>query len=1345
MAEVVPAWARKREPDTFAGDAETVPDWALDTPPDWTASSPEKPAPAADVPAAPAVPLARPAEPVAPPRSTFTPAEQAADETGNRAGANRRELSRAIQAAPSAQVRTVLEGEQARIQLPAPPSPQPGSELGQRATLHLPKRPTAVLPAKKPPPEASNLPGFIFKDFIPGAVESTFGGLYNAGVGALTALPAAGAAALEGLDPNLEGTDFIDRFRARHQAAGGLLEWPMQTYTGERAVEMQSELVDFALDKLGFAVANAFGPMSGAMVKGGLAAMLAGAGLRLGKGTGLKATIDRSLEPTFDPLSDAPGGRAEPQLPQALSVRSDVEPSAPKTMPALAGPGPEPQMGAVPQIPLRTIEKPRLKGPVGVLGPPQDVSTPMGSAPPETASSAVPKVRDAQLDAPAAAGTFALPAAQNAPGSTQPSQGPLPRPPRAQPSPATPAPESGGFTPPDTETEYTAGRNIASDVRKGGAAGGEQYVKLPQAVFWKGPTGKLDAALFDSGKQFKTESTDGKIRADAVANKAAAFDRLQALMRYFLLEDKSIPANLKDPYRQFLTDDGTQISRDRLQQGATAYNVRVSTLLKNARRANEGQGVAIEAPAWRGEEPPAPSGPRGASPSRTQEGGTPQLPEAPGIERPPEVKAALDEPDAVKASSDEYGPGTLGANPMFDPALWKKALGLMSKLADKTSKPVRAWFDAAQTVPDTAVPVLASSWEYALKVGAAKLQAETDLYHKTDTATLARDYKTAVAEALALDPQYLGRPGISVPRTPREAVQQIELARRHTAKIELQRDLVSSGYASPVPLEGYSQSALNLADMKTSAGRSLYIRDDAKAIIDQMVGAHDVAQQAYRNSGLLGAAEAVNQASVGLIMFNPGFHVVTVAGRAAPFIFNKLGTNSILAKLPEGMRKLQDRDYMYDLMKNKGYQPMRIRDSQQALGGQMGAVEKAFRRIGLDKPYDFWRTVHNKVMVDTVNKIQMSFYLMKVDDLVKTGMPRDAAELAASRMSNLIGGNLPKHEINQLWHQILGSTMFSRGYTSTVVRQATRAVTEDKILMAALAKRGHTPETVAKAVKQYRTELQKALALDYIVMQLTGNLINYAMTDGVEDRYGVKRRHFSWDNKPKDKPMGSRPDKMDYAFPDRIYIGQAKDGKDVYMENPLRTTRDQMLFFTQGKELAAGEKPKWLSRKLGTLAGLTEDAVLGQDRGGRPMRDTLDVAANVFGRMTPLDFKTPAEAVRMSSFDYFADALSGALSDPAMIALKLGGLQPHEEGTDPTVGASAKVKREQDKVWAEAGEIKRNWPNLGAEARAAALKRLREIGEPAGIKEHVLEKYVEGTEASKAQRKRVTRGEKVFE
>lgn len=1543
-------------------------------------------APAASVaPAEPAKPVALPtAELPAPIVTTtpagkpvagtglLTPAEHAEDEARNRTPENQAELERGIRAAPTTQARETLERERDRIQLPAAPVSQSnpkrdtnGTQPGQRATLRLPTRPTAVLSPKKPAPEQSNLPGFIFKDFLPGAVESTFGNLYNFGVDALTALPAMAAAGVEGLDPNMAGTDFIDRFKSRHAAATDLLGSPMQTYTGQRASELQGELVDFALDKVGAAVASTLGPVTGALTKGTLAAILAGAGLRLGKGTGLKAPIQRMNEPTFDPLSDAPGGPTEPKLSRLPNV-SDREPQLGRTIEIIGGAN-EPKLGNVPQIPIPTREKPRIRlTPEQVTGrtyeAPPDVSTPLGSdpAPTPTVGAQTARTADPQLDAPAPAGLFAAPAAPKAPESTQPTTGPLPSPPRATSKGAEAAPADPGFKVPDTDTEYTAVRNIASDVRKGGTAGGEQYVKLPQNVFWRGETGKIDAALFDAGKQFREEGT-----------KAAAFDRLQTLMRYFLLEDKSIPANFKDPYRQFLTDDGKQISRDRLMRGAQAYNVQLSSSLNKARRANEGQGVAIEAPAWRGDQgppppvgnsgSPAPDVPKTGAKLQKNVSGTPELPPAPVIERPPEVKAALaeaearykerrkliesepqykgeedrrpaklkalgmkyaaekrqitgeltkrefeakekfersnykgkrvtadgqggevvgtpfgkvkvklddgtvktfereqisDPPGAVKAKpaantdeginynkdtlltaiaklggiaqsemvdilgesvkagrvsnaakaafkkagmgidkmfealtekgfispeaggdinwlknairdehdlgksvysmfadedvvfrklQEEYGPGTLGANPMFNPQLWKKTLASASKVAGTVSKPMRAWFDAAQTIPDTAVPALATSWEYARKVAAAKQQAEIDLYRKTDAQTLARDYRTSVNEAIALDPKFMTRPGIKVPSTPREAIQQTELARRHVAKLELQRDMVSTGYASPVAIQGYSQSSLNLADMKSASGKPLYIRNDAKAIIDQMVGAHDVAQAAYRNEGLLGALEGINQGTVGLIMYNPGFHAVTVAGRAAPFIFNKLGTNSIIARFPEAFAKVQDRDFMYDLMKNKGYQPMRIRDSQNALGGQMGTVEKLFRKTGMDKPYDWWRMVHNKVMVDTVNKIQMSFYLMKVDDLVKAGSPRDAAELAAARMSNLIGGNLPKEEMNQLWHQILGSTMFSRSYTSTVVRQATRAITEDKILMAELAKRGHTPATVRKAVEQYRGELGKALLLDYAVMQVTGNVLNYALTDGVEDRYGNNKRHFSWDNKPKDKPMGSKPDAMDYAFPDRIYVGKGKDGKDVYMENPLRTTRDQMLFFTQGKELAAGEKPKWLSRKLGTLSGVAEDAILGQDRGGRPMRDPLDVAANVASRMTPLDFKTPAEAIRMSSFDYFADSLKSALSDPGIIALKVVGLQPHEESGDPTAGASRRVTVEQNKVWAEAGEIKRNWPNLSEPAREAALKRLREIGERAGMKEHQLERYVSESESTKGQRKRVIKGEKVFE
>jgi hypothetical protein len=360
---------------------------------------------------------------------------------------------------------------------------------------------------------------------------------------------------------------------------------------------------------------------------------------------------------------------------------------------------------------------------------------------------------------------------------------------------------------------------------------------------------------------------------------------------------------------------------------------------------------------------------------------------------------------------------------------------------------------------------------------------------------------------------------------------------------------------------------------------------------------------------------------------------------------------------------------------------------------------------------------------------------------MRAGEARDAAELSAVRQANNIGGNLPKAEMNQIWHQILGGALFSRGYSSTVVRQATSAITKDKILMARLQRRGYTPEAIAKLIDQNREDIAKGLVLDYAHMLIWGNLINYAMTmDGkTKDRNGEYKPHFAWDNPSKDGHTG-KPSKSEYLFPDRISMGLAKDGNPAYMENPLRTMRDIILFFLQGWEVASGEKPTWLNRKLG-FVGLGKDMVAGVDASGRPIRDPLDRLVDVAGRVTPFDLHAPAEAIRMNSLPYFTDALSGALSDPLTTGLKLGGLQPHEETGDAEAAQYSRLMKEEAKVRAEASEIKKNWPRLSPQARKDAMDRLEKIGEPLGMKF----KREDATEISPRQRKQINKAGGFFE
>lgn len=670
----------------------------------------------------------------------------------------------------------------------------------------------------------------------------------------------------------------------------------------------------------------------------------------------------------------------------------------------------------------------------------------------------------------------------------------------------------------------------------------------------------------------------------------------------------------------------------------------------------------------------------------------------------------------MRDEAEGYEPGTFGANPFANPAIIKQAWKDAASVAGQLTRPMRQFFDSVQTTPNSALRAVNVGWNYAREIAAAKEMGRRDvqaLQRRTvTTQDLQQDFYRAVSDARSVDPNYQPRPFT----TPQEMINATEHARRDAAKWRLQQALLNLGYASPNKVAGFEQLTANIGDLRTRSGKPLYIRKDAHSVIDQLVGAHDLAMQMQYNESFWGKLEAVTHGTTSMIMWNPGFHAFTVSTRAAPFAMLKV-KNNLVTNMIEGEGKFRDRDFMYDAMK-KGLQPMASRESPEAIGSNMGLVEKWMRKTGVTgKAYDVYQVMHNKVMVDTVNRIQMGVYLMKTKDFMQQGMARAEAEQAAARFANTIAGNLPKEDMGRIWHHVLGDAMFSRSYTSTVTRNVTRALVKDRVLMAQLKAKGMGQADIDKAVGKYSSALAVGLLMDYAAMQVMGNVLNYFTTamQGEPDRYGNKRGHFSWDNTPRDRPIGSKPTSADYLMPDRIFLGRDDKDKPVYISNPLRTTRDMIKFLAQPAQLAQSKRLEWLSNKVHPNVNLAIESLTGRDiRTGNEIDENAGI--RYLERTLPLlPIKTAHEAIEVGSLDYFTNAMQAPIRDLVSTGATMAGLQPHTERGDPTTAMAGKQREAEQEMWAEVRKIGQTYDRLGPEARTKVEDRLVKLAEKKNI------------------------------
>jgi len=673
--------------------------------------------------------------------------------------------------------------------------------------------------------------------------------------------------------------------------------------------------------------------------------------------------------------------------------------------------------------------------------------------------------------------------------------------------------------------------------------------------------------------------------------------------------------------------------------------------------------------------------------------------------RPPEGSEARD--------LEDYGPGTLGANPMMDPALIKDAL-------DSGIKNVAGWANAIQNASDTAKEAIAPLHEYARSIQAAKETAQRDVIDGEARAPQIReDYVKSMQDAYAVNPRFQS----VKPSTLKEAAREIERAKREVAAAKLRRWLLDNGYAirrhadeAPGSEDIYREPSINLRDLHDSTGRSLLIREDAIPLAEQMVGAHDIGQQRAYSKSWQGRAEALNHATVSWLMQNPLFHLVTTAGKSLAYTVPGIKRGSILEYLGSAKDAINDRAVFNDMVQH-GMQPFPVRSKMEPTGAEAGAFEGAMKSLGITKPYEFYQWMHRHILADSVNRIQTAFYQMRLEQLVKQSQARgeqltpehmDVLKTTAAQESNPIGGNLPKEEMNQTLYRALGLGLFSRGLQASTVRMLTRTVENNEIVRSVAESKGFSPKEAKIITDRNRNFLMAGLALDYVVMQSVANALNYATTSfyNEPDKNGKKGGHLVKDN------PGSTAASL--FFPNSIFLkpklgpdGQPT-GEGIYISNPVRTMRDIIEYAMIPYELATGQKPQVLFNKFSPLANLAKNVGTGTDWAGRPMGGASDVLAETASSAMPAPFgdlpRYAVEAARSGNFSFLTEGIKKML-DPEMSVPVLLGMQPHVSSKDPTTTQeAAQQSAEEKKLWARVSRVKQLSKDMDPATREAQIE-----------------------------------------
>lgn len=556
------------------------------------------------------------------------------------------------------------------------------------------------------------------------------------------------------------------------------------------------------------------------------------------------------------------------------------------------------------------------------------------------------------------------------------------------------------------------------------------------------------------------------------------------------------------------------------------------------------------------------------------------------------------------------------------------------------------------------------------------------------------------------DPKYVSD---RLPKTPAEAAKQAYWYAKQSAVRRFQREGWETGLLGPA--NSPNHVPMTLSDLEQGPGRYLGVLKGLQGRVTQTLSAFEPRKAPTDMMGKAGAfTQGVKHMAVGLQMWTPMFHNMTILGRFLPTLLNARsigrGVKSLShptdlpAELVRGIKDLErartdpaeaERLGRLGLIQlgPHGYEGKLSTQLDNALknGGRTGQIARAAV------------AGYKNAMQWGINNMGVIAFRIAKDDLMSKGIPEQAAEVAAAKRATIIIGTLPKDMMAKGWRQFADKALFSMRYTTSTWLTLARAMSKDRALESELKMMGFKGADVEKTLKLHQKAFQALLVKDLALFYGLSNVFNYVITGmyNMPNKDGKRGPHFVWDN----------PGSTWYTDLANVKFVAGKDpatGKVQYAQVPIRGTRDLAMMLLQLPAWLTGADPfdagalQVYANKASPLVAVASELYTGRDWRGKTntMPTTPETVAATVGSVADLLQPLPTRdalvrgASYLSQGDYsdavirpFVDMLAEA--KPGNIAARAMGLQTST--ADPV--ASMYYRRQE--AW-------RNWASGPAKA-----------------------------------------------
>lgn len=570
--------------------------------------------------------------------------------------------------------------------------------------------------------------------------------------------------------------------------------------------------------------------------------------------------------------------------------------------------------------------------------------------------------------------------------------------------------------------------------------------------------------------------------------------------------------------------------------------------------------------------------------------------------------------------------------------------------------------------------------------------------------------RTHEAVAAGADP---ARIEANIPQNARQAAAQAYSYAKLAAKLRLQRD----GYAAGLfgPAGSGNHVVLPFKHLEQAPGRFLGTYKGLSDRVAQTLDAYEPKQAATGAEKLGSSLKNIKKTAVGLKMWTPAFHDVTILGRFLPTLLNRRSLVSgakaltrpwaLPAEISRGFQDLQrlrtdpkEAERMGRLgliqLGPHGYEGKLISQLTSALKTRGVTGQMAHAAIAGWKDSMSW----------AINNMGIVAFRIAKDDLMSKGIPEKAAEVAAAKRATIIIGTLPEDMMTRGYRKAADWLLFSKRYTTSTWLTLARAMSKDKALASELRMMGFDPKVVEKTLTEHQKAFQALLLKDLALFYGLSNAVNYVVTgmNNMPDKDGKKGAHFIWEN----------PGATWYSTIAKVRFVAGKDpvtGATEYAEMPFRGTRDLAMMLLQ--------LPAWLTgadqfdpgafqvyaNKMSPLVALASMLYSGRDWRGKTlnMPTTPETTANVIGNVADIMQPLPVRDAMVKGATLMSEGQYGeavikpwldmiAEAEPKALAVRSLGIQTSE--ADPV---AAQYYRRQE-AW-------RNWmsdPGIRADLKA---------------------------------------------